>query len=190
MSLIAWLKGLQQKRLDENDFDAEIQAHLAIAADEKQADGADPRSAQLESLKDFGNVTLTTEAARRVWTPWWLEALHDQVSDVRYAIRALKKNLVFSLTVVAVLTLGIGLNAAVFTMLKGMALSPLAGVDHSARLAVVFAETSAGRRLSVSYPDYRYLRDHVSSFAGLFGSDVETANLGHGRTARPVFVEF
>jgi hypothetical protein len=66
MSFIAWLKGLQRKRLDEDDFDAEIQAHLAIAADEKQADGADPRSAQLESLKDFGNITLTTEAVRRV----------------------------------------------------------------------------------------------------------------------------
>ena len=52
-------------------------------------------------------------------SPWWLELLHDQASDVRYAVRALAKNPVFSLTVVGVLTLGIGLNAAVFTMLKG-----------------------------------------------------------------------
>ena len=49
------------------------------------------RARSSPSLKDFGNVTLTTEAARRVWTPWWLDALHDQVSDVRYAIRALRE---------------------------------------------------------------------------------------------------
>ena len=111
------------------------------------ADGADRQTAHYAALKEFGNVTLTTEAARRVWTPRWLEAVRDQASDVRYAIRALAKNPAFSLTVVGVLTLGIGLNAAVFTMLKGMALSPLAGVDGSARLAVVLRETSAGRQM-------------------------------------------
>ena len=110
-------------------------------------------------MKEFGNVALTTDAARRVWTPWWLDALHDQASDIRYAIRSLAKNPVFSLTVVGVLTLGIGLNAAVFTMLKSMALSPIAGVDRSARLAVIFGQTSAGRDIQLSYPDYQYLRD-------------------------------
>jgi len=189
MSLIAWLKGLQRKRLDENDFDAEIQAHLAIAADEKQADGADPRSAQLESLKDFGNVTLTTEAARRVWTPWWIDALHDQLSDVRYAIRALARNPVFALTVIGVLTLGIGLNAAVFTMLKSMALSPIAGVDGSSRLAVIFGETRAGRGVALSYADYQYLRDHDRAFSGLFGTSAFKPTFGRGRGARPVWGE-
>ncbi len=189
MSFIAWLKRLQRKRLDEDDFDEEIQAHLAIAADEKQADGADPRSAQLESLKDFGTVTLTTEAARRVWTPWWIDALHDQLSDVRYAIRALARNPVFSLTVIGVLTLGIGLNAAVFTMLKSMALSPIAGVDGSARLAVMFGETSAGRGVALSYADYQYLRDHDRAFSGLFGTSAFKPTLGRGRGARPVWGE-
>src|SRR5437660_1497177 len=84
-----------------------IRANLAIAANERTAAGADRRSAQLASLKDFGNVALTTDAARRVWTPWWLEALHDQVSDVRYAVRVLLKGPAFALTVIAVLTLGI-----------------------------------------------------------------------------------
>ena len=135
MSIVAWLKRLKRRRLDDEDFKEEIRAHLAIAADERMADGADRQTAHYAALKEFGNVTLTTEAARRVWTPWWLDALHDLVSDVRYAIRALAKNPAFSLTVVGVLTLGIGLNAAVFTMLKGIALSPLAGVDGSARLA-------------------------------------------------------
>jgi predicted permease len=184
MSIVTWFR--KRRRLDDEDFQEEIRAHLAIAADEKTADGADRQAAHYAALKEFGNVTLTTEAARRVWTPSWLEALHDQVSDVRYAIRALARNPIFSIAVVGVLTLGIGLNAAVFTMLKGIALSPIAGVDRSSRLAVIFAETSAGRPLRMSYPDYRYLRDHNRAFSDLMGSSVGTFNLGRGRSARQV----
>ena len=191
MSILSWLKSWskRRRRLDEDDLQEEMRAHLAIAAKERMADGADERSARFAALKEFGNVTLTTEAARRVWTPRWVDALHDQLSDVRYAIRALAKNPAFSLTVVGVLTLGIGLNAAVFTMLKGMALSPLAGVDGSARLAVIFGETSTGRPVDVSYPDFQQLRDHDRAFSGLFGSSLARVNLGRGRGARQIWAE-
>ena len=47
MSILAWLKRLKQRRLDDEDFEEEIRAHLAIAADERIADGADRESAQL-----------------------------------------------------------------------------------------------------------------------------------------------
>jgi MacB-like periplasmic core domain len=186
MSILSWLK---RWRLDEEDFQDEIRSHLAIAKDARMADGADPETAHDASLKEFGNVTLTTEAARRVWAPWWVESLRDLASDVRYAIRSLAKHPVFSLTVVGVLTLGIGLNAAVFTMLKGTALSPIAGVDGSVRLAVIYGETSTGRPLRVSYPDYQYLRDQDRAFSGLFGSSLARANLGRGRGARQIRFE-
>ena len=185
---VSWLTR-RRLDLDEADFQEEIRAHLAIAEHERVADGADPQTAHYAALKDFGNVTLTTEAARKVWTPAWLEALRDLRSDVRYAIRTLAKNPAFSLTVVGVLALGIGLNAAVFTMLKGMVLTPLAGVDGSARLHVVFGETSTGRPLRVSYPDFRYLREHTAAFSDLFGSSLIRANLGRGRNARPIWGE-
>jgi predicted permease len=188
MSVRSWLKR-RRLRLDDGDFQDEIRAHLAIAEDERVADGADRQTAHYAALKDFGNVTLTTEAARRVWTPSWLEAVRDYACDVRYAIRALAKSPAYSVTVVGVLTLGIGLNAAVFTIVKGLALSPLAGVDGSARLRVLFGETSTGRADRVSYPDYQYIRDHDRAFSGLFGSSLITANLGRGRGARQIWAE-
>src|SRR5436190_20771666 len=103
MGILSWLK---RRRLDEDDFNAEIRAHLALAEQERIADGADRTSARYAALKEFGNVTLTTEAARRVWTPWWLDAFHDAASDIRHAARALMKNRVFSRTVIAALALG------------------------------------------------------------------------------------
>jgi predicted permease len=189
MSIRAWLGRLQRRRPDDEDLREEISAHLAIAASDKVADGMNRDEARYAALREFGNVTLTAEETRRVWTPWWLEALHVQATDVRYAIRALRKNPLFAITVVIVLTLGIGLNAAVFTMLKGIAFSPIAGADRSARLAVLLSETSAGRPLRLSYPDYQFLRDNDRAFTGLFGSVFARLNLGRGRAARQVWGE-
>ena len=189
MGILSWLTRRRPVALDEDDFKEEVRAHLAIAIDEKVADGADRTDARYAALQEFGNVTLTTEAARSVWTPRWLESLRDQVERRPLRGPFSAKNPAFSLTVVVVLTLGIGLNAAVFTMLKGMALSPLAGVDASGQLAVIFGETGAGRQVRVSYPDYQYLRDHDRAFSELFGSIVATINLGRGRGARQIWGE-
>ena len=90
MSIFSWLKR-RRLDLDDDDFQDEIRAHLAIAEEERVADGADREAAHYAALKDFGNVTLTTEAARRVWMPAWLEVLRDYLRDMRYALRALAK---------------------------------------------------------------------------------------------------
>ena len=180
---------LNQRRLDEDDLQDEIRAHLAIAAEERMADGADRRAAQLASLKEFGNVTLTREAARGVWIPAWLEAVHDLASDVRYAVRVLAKSPVFALTVIAVLTIGIGANAAVFTLLKSMALTPLAGIAESSQLGVIVNETEKGRKAGLSYQDYTSVRDHDRAFTGLAASGLATVNMGRGRSARPIYAE-
>lgn len=189
MGILSWLKRRRPVELDEDDFKEEIRAHLAIAAREKISDGVDPADARYAALKEFGNVTLTTEAARSVWTPRWLEALRDLTSDVRYAVRSLAKNPAFALTVMGVLMLGIGLNAAVFTMLKGVAFAPLAGVDGSGHLAVVFRETTARRPLRLSYPDYQFLRDNDQAFTGLFGSALASVGLGRDKQSRSLWGE-
>lgn len=188
MSILSWLRR-RRLELDDEDFQDEIRAHLAMAEAERIAEGADPQAARDESVKAFGNILLTTEAARRVWTPWWLEALRDLASDVRYALRGLAAHPAFSLTVIGVLTLGIGLNATVFSMLKATALSPLAGVEHSADLAVVHLETSAGRPVGLSYPDYQFLRDNDQAFTSLSASLVATVGLGRGRDSRSIWGE-
>jgi macrolide transport system ATP-binding/permease protein len=188
MTFLSWLTR-RRLDLDQREFDEEVRAHLDIARQERIADGADPETAHYAALKEFGNVTLTTEAARRVWTPRWLDATRDLASDVRYALRSLSKQPAFALTVIGVLALGIGLNAAVFTMLKGIALTPLAGVQGSARLYVIHGETRTGRALKLSYPDYLHLRDHGQAFSGLFGSALANVTLGRGRGARPVSAE-
>jgi predicted permease len=189
MSLRTWLRG-RRLDLDDEDFKAEVQAHLAMATKDRVADGADPEAARFAALKEFGNVTLTTEAARRVWRPRWVEALHDLWLDVRYAARSLRTHPAFALTVIAVLTIGIGLNATVFTMLKAIAISPIAGVPGSSAMVVVLRETDAGRQVRLSYPDYRLLREREPSMQGLMASVVAAVGLGRGRESRALWGEF
>jgi predicted permease len=191
MSIWSWLKR-PRLRLDEDDFQEEIRAHLAMAERDHIEKGGGRENARYEARKEFGNLTLTTEAARRVWTPRWLEALRDLISDIRYAVRSLAKSPAFSLIVVGVLTLGIGLNALVFTVLKSMALTPLAGVQRSDQLRVVLRETKAGRQLRLSYPDFKFLREHDRAFRGLMGSmfKLDQYRLEKGSDAPPVTVEF
>jgi predicted permease len=189
MALREWLDRIKRNRLDEEDFQEEIRSHLAMSAADKMAEGADHQDAYYSALREFGNVTRTTEAARTVWRPRWLDIARDYANDARVSIRTLAKNPAFSFTVIGVLTLGIGLNAAVFTMLKGFALSPIAGVERSGQLAIIYGETNAGRKVRMSYPDYQHLRDHTDAFSSLFGSIVATVNLGRGRGARQVWGE-
>ena len=66
MSIVSWLK---RRRLDEDDFQEEIRSHLAIAADERMADGADRQTAQLGLAEGIRQRDADHEAARRVWIP-------------------------------------------------------------------------------------------------------------------------
>jgi predicted permease len=77
--------------------------------------------------------------------------------DVRYALRKLTNAKLFSLTVIAVLALGIGANIAVFTVLSGILLRPLP-YKHPDRIVAL---TGAGSRefCCISYANLIRLRD-------------------------------
>jgi predicted permease len=180
------LTGTVRSSRTDSDLEAELKCHLDLAAEDARRRGGSPADAARAATLEAGGLAHSMEALRDQRGLRWLE---DFVRDVRYAIRALAKNPIFSLTVVGVLTLGIGLNAAVFTMLKSMALTPIAGVDGSARLASIVRETTSGRRLELSYADYQYVRDHDRAFSGLMGSTVATVGLGRGRGSRSLWAE-
>ena len=77
------------------------------------------------------------------------------MQDIRYAIRSLRKQPVFSLVAVITLTLGIGANTAIFSLLYQILLRPLPYPDAE-RLVFIW-NTYPGINLaqaSVSIPDY------------------------------------
>jgi len=85
------------------------------------------------------------------------------LSDVKYALRQLRKSPGFTVTAVLTLALGIGANAVVFSVLNALVLHPL-NVPRAQNLYVV----QRGQYPSQSYPDYLDLRDRNRTFESLY----------------------
>jgi len=128
-------------------------------------------------------------ASRQFWAELRFDLLDDVITDVRYGIRSLTRSPGFTLAVIGVLSLGVGLNVAVFTLLKALMFSPIAGVERSGQLAVIVGEASGGRSLYVSYVDYQALRDNVRAFAELCGIAPIYGRLGVGSGTRNAWGE-
>src|SRR5689334_11284508 len=125
MSIVSRLRRWLRIDLDSDDLQAEIRAHLTIATTDRIADGSDRHAAERASRKDFGNVALTIEAARRVWTPGWLDFARAMMSDARYAVRMLRRAPAFALAAISTLALGIGATTAMFSVANAALLKPL-----------------------------------------------------------------
>ena len=185
MGLIDWIR----RRRQDEDIQDEINAHLSMATQDRIDQGEDPHRARLAALKEFGNVTLTREAARLPWGGGWRERLNDLVQDVRYAVRVLGRSPGYALVVIGVLALGIGANVSVFSLFNAMALKPLPGVDGSATLGVLIARTSAGGIIPLSHLDFRDLTRDQQSFDSVAGTAMDAYSLGLGTHSERAFGE-
>jgi predicted permease len=91
--------------------------------------------------------------------------------DVRYAFRTLRKSPLFTGIAVASLTLGIGANTAIFTLVDQLILQMLP-VRHPEELVLLTARgnhygSNTGSN-ALSYPMYRDIRDRNQVFSGMF----------------------
>ena len=108
------------------------------------------------------------------------------MADIRYALRMLMKNPAFAGVVVLTLALGIGANAAIFSLLDQVLLQslPVANPDQLAVLSVYEAK-EPDIDSSFSYPMYQDLRDRNSVFSGVIARGGTQMNVSYGdRTER------
>ena len=100
------------------------------------------------------------------------------MTDLRYAIRMLRKSPGVAAAVILSLGLGIGANSVIFTWVKAVLLDPLPGVARQRDLVAVATETLDGGYVGLSYPDYRDYRDGVTTLDGLAVTETTTFSLG------------
>lgn len=87
--------------------------------------------------------------------------------DLRNAGRSLAQSPGFTAVAVAILMLGIGANATIFTLVDGLFLQPPGGVGEPAGLVRVNSFSKGRPARWWSYPDYVFYRDRNQVFSGL-----------------------
>ena len=108
----------------------------------------------------------------------------ELVRDLRFAARMLAKNRTFTLAALVCLSLGIGANTAIFSVVRSVLLRPLP-YDGADRLVTFEDLAERGYRHSFSPAEYLDLREWSHSFAGLAGQRGLSLNLtGSGAPER------
>lgn len=170
-----WIGRLLFWRRRYQDLSVSIQDHLEEKADELMEEGMSREQAMQAARRAFGNVELIEERSREEWIWPQLDGIR---ADLKYALRQLWKHPGFALTAIATLTLGIGANVVVFSVMNGLLVRPL-NVSDPQRLYNI--EHRQHGWYSQSYPDYLDFRDRNSTFEGIVAYDSMSAALTTGQ---------
>ncbi len=96
--------------------------------------------------------------------------------DLRYAVRMMGKNLSVTAIVVVVLALGIGANAAIFSVVNAALLRPLPYADPD-KLVRLTEDSPNVPQMSISYPNFLDWREQNKVFSGIAAMQFRSLNL-------------
>ena len=122
------------------ELDAELQFHLEQLISAKEAAGLTATEARRQALIEFGGLERTREQCAEQRPGWWIDTV---LRDARYALRALGRNPLFTVAVLATLTLAIGATTAVFSVMNAVLLRSLPVADPD---RLVYLRTSTPPR--------------------------------------------
>src|SRR5687767_2369747 len=120
--VVAMLRG--HERADD-DLRAEMEAHLEMEIAENVRRGVKPAEARRRALLTAGGFTQATESVRE---QRGLPAIESMLADVRFAIRHFRRTPLSTVTMIIVLSLGIGTNVVLFTVMNSLATMPGPGI--------------------------------------------------------------
>ena len=152
------------------DVSDELRFHLDMRAQEFVERGLSPDDARRAAARAFGDLNaIDTELregrqsrgrarARR-------DRLHELNTDIRFALRTLRKNAGFTAATLATLALGIGAATAVFTVVNGVLLRPLPYPDPSRLVMIWMSSKQYGEELPLSSGFYSDLEAGTRTIA-------------------------
>jgi len=184
---MAWTRRLRnlfgRERL-ERQIDDELAFHIAERADELATEGLSEAEARRQALIQFGSYTRRKEDIREIDL---LSRLDAVVGDVRFGLRTLLGSPAFTATAVLSLVLGIGANAAIFSIINALMLRSLPLADPAALVEVQSKEIG----YEFTNPIWEQMRDHQPALSGVLAWSADRFDLaqgGEGRFARGMWV--
>jgi len=168
------------------DFAAEIEAHIELETERLEEQGLSYEDARSAAYRSFGNVTRAQEhfyeSSHSVgWDNLW--------QDLRYALRVLRNKPAFTLVSVLTLSLGIGANTAIFSVVNAVLLHSLPYPEPDRLVRIYFNNPGTGLHgVRFSVPELEDLRDRAGVFDQVSAIARGSINLTGG--SQPQRLEF
>src|SRR5579863_6534425 len=177
---MSWLDRIFRRRLYD-DLDEEVREHIEQKTEQlMRLENLSRVEARQAALRAFGNPTLVQTRSREVWE--W-SRLETFLADLKLVARRLSRSPGFAVTVLLTLSIGIGANTAVFSVVDSILLKPLR-YPHSDRLVTLSLQapgaaglTSFRDGLLLSPSMFLTFATHNRTFQSLGVWKAGTANL-------------
>jgi putative ABC transport system permease protein len=166
-------------------MDEEMRFHIKMREALNLEAGMPPDTASTEARRRFGNLGSIKEYSRDIRGGGWMETV---LGDLRYSLRTLVRTPMFTFVAVVTLTLGIGANTAIFSVVNAVLLRPLPYKD-AGRLVLVFETEPELAKAPVSGPDFVDWRDQNTAFETMAAGGEDDANLTGAGMPRHVAIE-
>ncbi len=145
------------------DLERELLSDLDVEEEEQRARGASPAEAHYAARRALGNRPLIREQTHEAWG--W-SPFGRLWQDVRYAFGQLGRSPGFTSVCLITVALGVGANAAMFSVVEGLLLAPLPFPEAS-RLVFLWQTRPGVPQLDVSYPNFLDWERSSRSFDGM-----------------------
>ena len=170
------IRALFRRGIADEELDAELQAFVEAAIDEKMRGGMSREQATRRARLELGlvNVDGVKDRVREVG---WESKVESVARDVQYAVRTLRNAPGFASVAVLTLALGLGANMAIFGLIDALMLRQLP-VRNPEQLVVLTRIQGGQSGEHFSYPQVNYLSEQDDLFAGLCGFAADTFQIG------------